>query len=1103
MHPFVRAAALSFFVLSPAIGLCWDTAAIIPPGETPGPVVIERGRWLSDDNGWGQGRNGELFRLHDGRAIRAEQPSWFGVQRTISLADTTADGGALVYGPDCRLMRYTPDARVRWRSDPVCGELSVSASDDTSWGFRSPPQPADLPQLRHLAADGSALPLPADTLTQLAPLEVEPYTPLFRTSGGGVLHVGAVRNTAGLHEVRVLRLDAAGRVLWRWQSDSAWTGHSTRAAVADDGDMLISGCAGNGGDSTCSVLQVVRLSADGRVRWFNRALAPTGFMVSKPVATRDGGAAFMTASTSTQASTIVRLAPDGSVNWQRPVGELFGNQYPDFPFLGETADGGVIAVGIGSLTFEQGLRFVSLAADGSPRADRYIGFGIPIVDGATLRLANSTAPRLVRINELGERVPAGSADVTAATEMEYAASATGSDGAQFVLAIDRHASLDRPQPHFTLTKVGADGRIAWQRDTADEVVSARLGANAQRVCSFTRRARITAEGYGAKAGVIECLDATTGETLWSRVMAAHLPHAQELTVLPDNRLVTVRDGDDSHTVELLDAAGRTQQVVYGYQSALQIASSRNGYFAIALQATPTSSDAIVVYGPDAQRRYSVPRTAVNFAGGPVALTISDEGAVAVYGFDPGMNYPSAVVDGVVYATDPVANRSWRVALPPLQNNGWTATLQFAGDTVVVAQRPERYGSSISPNLPSTATRLIALDRNSGSQRWQQDSINVAALSHAMAPSIDDGRIVSIHGARYRLHIEQFDRRTGERVHDGWRDCAARECDPVQLINGADGRSRLIARVQTVENGSGVAVYTERGFDGPPIATRLDQPGIAGAWWSPYANGEGIAFDWLPASRTLFGAWFTYTDTGGNAPSQLRWYTLQANQVGVQATTLELPILETAGGNFDAGPPVAPRRVGTAHLTFSDCDNGTLRYVFDAATNGARAGTITLSRLSPATQPCVLADGTARPAAGARPPSHGFDARLSGTWFEPATPGQGLQMTVQPGGVFFAPWFAFDPADIANDAGRQHWFTLQGNLADARDGTASLVLVQTIGGTFDREPTYNAYAVGTATLRVIACDRATLDYHFDDVAVAGAFAARTGTLQLERAGGCAP
>ncbi len=178
-------------------------------------------------------------------------------------------------------------------------------------------------------------------------------------------------------------------------------------------------------------------------------------------------------------------------------------------------------------------------------------------------------------------------------------------------------------------------------------------------------------------------------------------------------------------------------------------------------------------------------------------------------------------------------------------------------------------------------------------------------------------------------------------------------------------------------------------------------------------------------------------------------------------------------------------------------------MFDPSYNSGAAGTITLSRLSPATQPCRLADGSLQPASGARPPSKGFDQRQSGSWYEPATGGQGMQLTVQPDGVFFAAWFAYDVAGAADDSGKQHWFTLQGNLAQAVNGKIDLVIVQTVGGAFDRRATRNRYVAGQATLQMNACDRATLTYRFNDDERVGAFAGRTGDLEMIKEGGCGP
>lgn len=1103
MHTLVRFAALLILSSWSTATLSWDAAATLPPGETPSPVIAQSALWLPGDGAWIYGENGELIRLRHGRAIRAELPSWFGAQRTQSLADTTPDGGALVYGDDCRLVRYTPEGRVRWRGEHHCNELAMSASDGTSWATRLVQEPGDPPFVRHIAADGSALPVPAETVQQLGPYEVEPYRFLFRVpNAGDVFHIGAVTAGAGTRYVRVLRLDTTGRVLWHWQHDAAWRIGSTHASVTPEGDILLAGNIGDTGNASRSTLQVVRLGADGRVRWINRsAVSDVGGSALR--ATGDGGAVVLSQTTAPDDQFVLKLAADGSIAWRKTVEPLYGTYDRSLPFLAEAADGSLIVIARGVHSFENGLRFLRLGTDGSLRIARDIGFGQALPNGDALVLANPAPPYFVRISELGERVATDYADATVPTEMEPAASASSADGSQFVLAIDRHASHDRPKPHFTLSKVDADGRIAWQRDTADEVTDAQLGANAQRVCSYTRRQRIAPSGYGAQAGIVECFAAATGTTVWSREVRDHVPGAYSLTVLPDDRLVITTGLAMSHLVEILGADGRTQQTTIGNFYALKIATSPKGYVAVVLNTDLSNADNLVVYGPDTQRRYSLPRSALNFAHNPRALAISDEGAIAVYGHDPGANDPPDSSRGVIYSTEPVANRSWRTVLPAMRDNGWAATLEFAGTALLVAQRRKEESNGTSQDMRTAATRLSSLDRSSGNLRWQHDSINVASLRHAMAVSADGERLVSVHGERRRLRVEQFDRRTGERLLETWRDCNALECDPVRLINGRDGRSRLVARVQTVDKGSGVAVYTERAFDAPPPTIRMDQPGIAGAWWSPYAHGEGIALDWLPASRTLFGAWFTYSTSGGNEPAELRWYTVQASGIDVDARTLELPILETVGGNFDAAPGVSPRRVGSARIAFRDCARATLDYTFDEPTNEGRHGTIVLSRLSPATQPCVLADGSSVPGDGARPPSGGFDAKFSGTWFDEAKAGQGLQFTVQPGGVFFAPWFTFDPADTGNDPGRQHWFTLQGNLAEAGNGTVQLVLVQTIGGSFDLVPTYNTTAVGSATLRMQGCDRAELDYRFDDTSGAGAFRARNGTLRLARAGGCAP
>lgn len=322
------------------------------------------------------------------------------------------------------------------------------------------------------------------------------------------------------------------------------------------------------------------------------------------------------------------------------------------------------------------------------------------------------------------------------------------------------------------------------------------------------------------------------------------------------------------------------------------------------------------------------------------------------------------------------------------------------------------------------------------------------------------------------------------------------------------RTRIALFLSLLLSGAGFAhAGTEASVDaaaarsGP--AVRIDQSSINGLWSAPELGGQGLSIDWLPGTRTVSATWLTFAAEGGSSAAGQRWYTLQTGAVAAGSTVLDLPIFKSSGGNFDATPVVAPVQVGRATLAFGDCNSATVLYQFDAGENGGAAGELKLQRLTPATQNCIQADGSVLPGADARPPREGFDARLSGSWSEAATRGQGLQFHVQPGGVFFATWSTFDPEGAGDDAARQHWFTLQGPLANAVRGGVDLQIVQASGGSLDGASDGVPQIVGVAELRMIGCDRARLDYRFrNDRERAGAFAARHGTLLLSRDGGCA-
>ncbi len=106
--------------------------------------------------------------------------------------------------------------------------------------------------------------------------------------------------------------------------------------------------------------------------------------------------------------------------------------------------------------------------------------------------------------------------------------------------------------------------------------------------------------------------------------------------------------------------------------------------------------------------------------------------------------------------------------------------------------------------------------------------------------------------------------------------------------------------------------------------------------------------------------------------------------------------------------------------------------------------------------------------------------LTGTWYDPATSGQGFLIETYPDlkgsghGYLAAGWYTFD----LTAAGGQRWYTLQG---DAISGSASvpLTIYTATGGNFNDPPKITAVAVGTATLSFGDCTHGTLAYHFND------------------------
>ena len=108
--------------------------------------------------------------------------------------------------------------------------------------------------------------------------------------------------------------------------------------------------------------------------------------------------------------------------------------------------------------------------------------------------------------------------------------------------------------------------------------------------------------------------------------------------------------------------------------------------------------------------------------------------------------------------------------------------------------------------------------------------------------------------------------------------------------------------------------------------------------------------------------------------------------------------------------------------------------------------------------------------------------LTGSWYEPATGGQGIELELFPDltapgtGLAFVSWFTFD--SVIGGAERQRWYTLSGPVVSGQP-SSSLTIYQNTGGNFNAPPTTASNPVGTATLSFDSCTSGLLSYNFTD------------------------
>ena len=123
---------------------------------------------------------------------------------------------------------------------------------------------------------------------------------------------------------------------------------------------------------------------------------------------------------------------------------------------------------------------------------------------------------------------------------------------------------------------------------------------------------------------------------------------------------------------------------------------------------------------------------------------------------------------------------------------------------------------------------------------------------------------------------------------------------------------------------------------------------------------------------------------------------------------------------------------------------------------------------------------------------------TGTWYNPATSGQGIVFEVYPDiggigtGLFGGGWFTFDTASGGED--KKRWYTLTGPVTSS-SATTTLDIISPTGGNFNSAPVINsgdgADNVGHATIAFTDCTHGYLSYSFTDGS------GRVGNIPLSR------
>jgi hypothetical protein len=397
-------------------------------------------------------------------------------------------------------------------------------------------------------------------------------------------------------------------------------------------------------------------------------------------------------------------------------------------------------------------------------------------------------------------------------------------------------------------------------------------------------------------------------------------------------------------------------------------------------------------------------------------------------------------------------------------------------------------------------RALVVSRVSpdGQLRWQRRWTEVGRSSRV---DLDESQLLANargqlllatrSGTPASLRLRVLSMETGDTLASEDLPCPVNACTPRGLALTESGGIRAMIGVGS-ETGEHGLVARDGLFD---VSMQPSTMVPEGVWVTPGLDGQGFTLRHDVDTGAVLAGWFTHARSVGNAADRSRWFMLTGDFAPEGASAV-LEIQQISGGDFAAGAAAVAKRIGTATLRVLACDRLLMQFRLDPdfvldPPDGWKGGEGDLLL-----RPLLSAgDCTGTPLA---------QSPVSGVWYDTDASGQGLDLFETLGASggaspFAGAWFTHAPSSPSDGSPvRNRWFTVRGEREP--DGTFRAELLQTLSGGFAASATANTTVVGELIGRAVDCGSMSVDYRFDDSAVAGPFSGRHGTMVLRRLAG---